>query len=97
MTQIDINEYELTKDDPRYQITATKMTFLNLGNVPVYIGLIPVMPGDVYQINYEHPHVISHRFSIRFVTSATPVGATDREALGLVNTPYLVIQTATPK
>lgn len=99
MTQpasIQINEFEISKDDARYPVEATKISFFNLGNVPVYVGLIPVMQGDVYQINYEHPHRIERTFSIRFVTSATPSTVSEREALGLVDGPLLVIQTMNP-
>ena len=93
---VDINEYEIVKDDPKFQVIATKMTWFNLGNIPVFVGLIPVMPGDVYQVNYEHPHVIKRTFGIRFDTTATPSTVAERAAFGLQNAPYLVLQTATP-
>lgn len=94
---IGIDEHEVTKDDPNYPITATKITFFNLGNIPVYVGMIPVMPAEIYQVNYEHPHVIRRNFKIRFDTSATPLGATDRALYNLMAGPYLVIQTMRPE
>jgi hypothetical protein len=99
MTQpasIQINEFQISKDEPRYPVEATKISFFNLGNIPVYIGLIPVMPGDVYQVNYEHPHRLVRDFSIRFVITATPSTATERESLGLIDGPLVVIQTMNP-
>lgn len=94
--QIEVAEFEVTEDMPRYPIKATKITFFNLGDIPVYVGLIPVMPGDVYQVNYEHPHIINRNFGLRFDTSATPVSSTIRDEFGLVQGSYLVIQTMTP-
>lgn len=84
-------------DNPNYPIEATKISFFNLGNIPVIVDLIPVMPGDVYQVNYEHPHVLVRRWKIRFDTSATPAGTSLREELGLIDAPKLVIQTMSPE
>lgn len=94
--KIDINEFTVTKDEARYPVEATKITFFNLGNIPVRVGYIPVMPGDVYQVNYEHPHILCRSFTIKFDTTATPSDITEREAFGLIDGPLLVIQTMTP-
>jgi hypothetical protein len=94
---IEINEYPVTKNESSKRIVANKITFFNLGNIPVYVGLIPVMPGDAYMVNYEHPHLIERVFRIRFDTAATPVGVDIRTDFGLVNSPLLVVQTMTPK
>ena len=93
---IEINEFPVTKNESSKRIVANKITFFNLGNIPVYVGLIPVMPGDSYMVNYEHPHIISRVFRIRFDTAATPISVQLREDFGLVNSPLLVIQTMTP-
>jgi hypothetical protein len=94
---IDINEYTLSEDKPAELIQATKITFFNRGNIPVYIGEIPVVPGANYQVNYEHPHIITYKFKIRFDTTAAPVDAGYRTQFALENLPRLVIQTMTPK
>lgn len=94
---IDINEWTISADSPGYPIVATKITFFNRGNIPVYVGEIPVVPGASYQVNYEHPHLIQHKFKIRFDTGATPVDATYRGLYDLENVPRLVVQTMTPK
>lgn len=94
---IDINEYTISEDRTGWPITATKITFFNRGNIPVYVGEIPVVPGASYQVNYEHPHILVHKFKIRFDTSATPVDASYRSLYALENLPKLVVQTMTPK
>lgn len=94
---IDINEHEVSEDSSGYPITATKITFYNRGNLPVYIGKIPIVPGANYQVNYEHPHIIEYKFPIRFDTSATPANAATRAAFNLDNEPKLIIQTMTPQ
>ena len=94
---IDINETEISGDQSGYPIVFTKATFFNRGNIPVYIGKIPVVPGANYQVNYEHPHVIVHKFQIRFDTTAVPADATTRALYNLDNAPKLIIQTMTPQ
>jgi len=95
--KIDLNEFTLSEDNVACLIEATKITFTNRGNIPVYIGEIPLIPGASEQVNYEHPHIISHRFKIRFDTGATPVDASYRAQFALEDTPRLVVQTMTPK
>lgn len=94
---IDINETLISGDQTGYPLTATKITFFNRGNIPVYVNEIPVVPGASYQVNYEHPHLIVHKFKFRFDTAATPVDAAYRGLYALENLPRLVIQTMTPK
>lgn len=94
---IDINEHEISEDKSGYFLKATKITFFNRGNYPVYIGKIPVVPGANYQVNYEHPHLIEYRFQIRFDLAAIPADAATRAAFNLDNSPKLIIQTMTPK
>ena len=94
---IDLNEIEVSKDFSGHPLKFTKVTFTNIGHIPVFIGKIPLIPGASYQINYEHPHVITKTFAIRFDTTATPVDAAYRAHYALVNAPKLVIQTMTFK
>jgi hypothetical protein len=93
---IEINEYEVRKSEASKWITANKITFYNQGNIPVYVGLIKVMPGDSHQVNYEHPHLIRRVFPIRFVTDAIPVSSDIQEEFGLEDNPLLIVQTMTP-
>jgi hypothetical protein len=95
--QVNISEYEVSEDQARYPITASKITFLNLGAYPVYVGLVPVMPADVYQVNIEHPQLIRHNFSIRFDETVAAVSAAVQAQFGLKATSYLVIQTMQPQ
>lgn len=97
MIKVDINEIEISTDQSGYPITATKITFFNRGNIPVYVGKIPVVPGASYQVNYEHPHVINVKFALRFDTAATPADAATRALYNLDNMPKLIIQTMTPQ
>ena len=94
---IDINESLVSNDQTGYPLRGTKITFFNRGHIPVFIGQIPVVPGASYQVNYEHPHLIVHKFKFRFDTSATPVDAAYRALYALEDAPRLVIQTMTPK
>jgi hypothetical protein len=95
--KIKIEEFELLTDSEGYPIEATKISFFNLGNIPVTVGLISIPPGDVYQVNYEHPHVLSKWFRIKFDVAATPAGASLRSELALSNYPRLIVQTMTPE
>lgn len=97
LPQVNIAEYEVSKDESRYPITASKITFLNLGAYPVYVGLVPVMPADIYQVNIEHPQIIRHNFSIRFDETVAAVSAAIQTQFGLKATSYLVIQTMRPQ
>ena len=94
---IDINETEYTKNIAGLPLRFTKATFFNRGNIPVYVGKIPVVPGASYQVNYEHPNTIVQKFDIRFDTTATPASPTMRAFYALDNEPKLIIQTMTPK
>ena len=95
MANINITEHIVDRDIPRYPVTATKISFFNQGKYPVSVGYVKVMPGDVYQVNYEHPHLIVRDFSLLFDLTA-PAAPADILALGLQNGAYLVIQTMTP-
>lgn len=94
---IEIEEYLITKNLPKHTVEGTKITFHNRGTTPVTVGLLFIMPGQSYQVNYEHPHVIRHDFSILFQSVPTVASSTTITNQGLTNGNMLLVQTMKPK
>ncbi len=83
----------LSKDAPKHFIRATKITFRNIGDVPVSVNDALLLPGDVEKVDIDAPHYIESHFRIRFSTAAVPVNGSLRVSAGK----FLLIQTMRPK
>lgn len=94
---VHIQDFEVSEDNSGYFLEGTKITFFNQGKYPVWIDKVCVIPAANYQVNYEHPHKIRHRFSIRFDTAATPADAATIAYYNLSENNRLVVQTMYPK
>lgn len=88
-----IHEEQITESDANFRILGAGILFQNQGDVPVTVGMIKLLPGDVYKIDIMPPHRVDQNVKIRFESAAVPTGGSLRVTTG----PLLVYSTLMPK
>lgn len=88
------HDQQVTKSSAKFGIKGACILFQNQGDVPVWIGLIKLLPADFYKIDIMPPHIVDQDFNIRFESASVPTSG----SLRITTTgPLLIISTLIEK